>query len=387
TKEAESETTANSATVAQSSSEAEAEVESMSKSTSQTTPAFATIANSCSTSTKQDQVSVIDVVDEMAMDVDVDHDHREHRRRRNSLPLFDPADDNDDNLGDDPVDFKSDLSVLEEIKAVVMDRDRDRTRENGSNADTPVSTVSSTVCTKLSKSPQKKCVVFEEDDDDLDILLGSSYDFVSSSSDYKPESKIPQTPSTSSISTSTSTTKTKKLSQLEKLDSIMGTSKRSSKHAFSLDSLLKDKMKREKQIEEAKAIDSMLKKTADENSDPDVNASSEKYLDRIIGDLDDNTSTTIGTPATTRKKRKVRDVESDADSDDDDIPAEIKSTHALQKNKKRMQEMVVEMMKGGSVESLIVFDAIEELKAPSVVLKLDVASDDQIGQTVAQALG
>ncbi|ORY47354.1 hypothetical protein BCR33DRAFT_94968 [Rhizoclosmatium globosum] len=254
TKEAESETTANSATVAQSSSEAEAEAESMSKSTSQTTAAFATIANSCSTSTKQDQVSVIDVVDEMAMDVDVDH------RRRNSLPLFDPADDNDDNLGDDPVDFKADLSVLEEIKAVVMDRDRDRTRENASNADTPVSTVSSTVCTKLSKSPQKKCVVFEEDDDDLDILLGSSYDFVSSSSDYKPESMIPQTPSTSSISTSTSTTKTKKLSQLEKLDSIMGTSKRSSKHAFSLDSLLKDKMKREKQIEEAKAIDSMLKK-------------------------------------------------------------------------------------------------------------------------------
>ncbi|KAI9340323.1 hypothetical protein BDR26DRAFT_861709 [Obelidium mucronatum] len=341
-------------------------------------------------------------------------------------PLFDPTDDHEDHLMDeDHADIIEDLDALNALKELTSHSAGTLKASVGDSAiettTTATTTTANTTTTTNStsaagssnlKRASSKALVFEGDDDDLELLMNASYDFVfgtQGTGDYKkPQVDTPELEE-KIMATPKSTRKLTRKSDL--LDSILGvgtssvtttTTKRalnSSKHTYSLDSLLKDKIKREKQIQEANDIEYLLEASedVDENSDPDILAS--KLLPELM-----QTDQPLAPQTASKRKRKgtkasaaaatgnnnEEDDEYDEDlvvkedEDADDLPGG-KSDDAVRESKKRLQSVVLDMMKAGSVDHLMLFENVE-VKSPHIALELVCPENDQIGQLVAKAL-
>ncbi|KAJ3019866.1 UNVERIFIED_CONTAM: hypothetical protein HDU68_010477 [Siphonaria sp. JEL0065] len=297
---------------------------------------------------------------ELDCDTNMNVDSPEKSNQNNSnIPLFDPTDDHDDHLMDEDMDILEDLNALDELKALVAPVSTKATPSQSESK--------SKILNRhppLLKKSSSKALVFEGDHDDFELLMNTSYDFVLGIQDTKEKEK----PSAALVEATPCGGKrlTKKADLLE---SILGSgSKRaatSSKHMYSLDSLLKDKIKREKQIQEANDIESLLDaaENPDENSNPDCIAL--KLLPELMGEDSSVTQSA-------RKKRKTRDaVDEDEDDEDlvknedeDDSSTSKKSNYVVYENKKRLQGA----------------------EAPRISLSFECPANDKIGLEIGKSL-
>ncbi|KAJ3013407.1 UNVERIFIED_CONTAM: hypothetical protein HDU68_000711 [Siphonaria sp. JEL0065] len=316
--------------------------------------------------------------------MDLDSPEKSNPNNNSNIPLFDPTDDHDDHLMDEDIDLTEDLSALDELKASIAP-----VSTKAVPCESALESKALNPYPPLLKKSSSKALVFEGDDDDFELLMNTSYDFaLGIQNDIKEKEK----PSAAPVE-ATPTERKRLTKKADLLESILGggfkRAATTSKHTYSLDSLLKDKIKREKQIQEANDIESLLDaaENPDENSNPDYIAS--KLLPELIGGESD-----LSVIQSAGKKRKTRDsVDEDEededivekeDEDDEDSPSTSKkSDYAVRENKKRLQGVVLGMMKTGTVDHLAVFDSIE-VEAPHISLRFECPANDKIDTTNCQ---
>ncbi|KAJ3076739.1 hypothetical protein HDU98_000619 [Podochytrium sp. JEL0797] len=321
-----------------------------------------------------------DTMDTDAMQVD-NHQHSD-------IPLFDPSDDHEDHLMD--ADLREDLEAVDALKLAEQLSNPTATKAAEKKLESVKST--SSLSSSSTSGPRSKLsgkpLVFEDDDDDLELLLNANYDFIGLKSKESPESKQASDAASTTPASST-TSRSKATKSKDSLASLTGSSKRATKHSYSLDSLLQDKVKREKQIQEASAIETLMEAAEAESEISSPGGVASKYLPQLMDDLEQS-STTSSAP---KRKRKTR-IEDVSVEDDDDVMELIdeeetldprKSEHAIQEKKRRMENFVIDSMKGGSVESLVLFDSVEVI-FHDISPNFEFPADDKIGDIVSKAL-
>ncbi|KAJ3193089.1 hypothetical protein HDU82_002926, partial [Entophlyctis luteolus] len=166
-----------------------------------------------------------------------------------------------------------------------------------------------------------------------------------------------------------------------------------SKYTYSLDSLLHDKERREKYLEETKQLEELLAREVlppvcdqtDENANPAVAAA--KYLPHLLPDLDEPD---YPADKSKRKKRKApredtsgttteddEDVVYMEDEDDSAVSDSVRSHSAHEHSKKRVQSLLVDSLKTVAIESIIMCDDSQTFIRPSVILDSTCAEDSK----------
>ncbi|KAJ3140888.1 hypothetical protein HK100_008427 [Physocladia obscura] len=330
----------------------------------------------------------------MDIDLSVERTNKRLKRiRRNSLPLFDPTDDKDDFLEEEDLmltppppsaKYKTGIS-LSSLPSVSATKS-DSTAGDGSSD-------SSGVGGAGSNSNTKNLLVYEDDDDDLDLILNSSYDFLMADKKSKAgnnDASDGSEKAQNSKRVSTATTRLSRKTSSELFDSIMssaGANRAANKYSFSLESLLRDKEQREKQLEETKLLEEMITaENADENSTTRESAAT-KYLAKLLGETEH--SQNLASKSTLKKKRKTfseDDISEDKEeSDQDEIPnddensdeydvdeeeilysegeeerldaeAKMQSDKSTRNANKRIKNMVMESLKTVTIDKVVLFD-------------------------------
>ncbi|KAJ3394545.1 hypothetical protein HDU84_007719 [Entophlyctis sp. JEL0112] len=297
-----------------------------------------------------------------------------------SLPLFDPLDDDGDDVLLDEFDLtprpsKKPALVMPVVSAKPSDRDSDK----------------SPVPTRVGNP-----LVFDNAEDDLDLILNSSYDFLTNRKTKSDNLRASEVNNALNTDTRKNTGKgsvasLKRHSSLDLLDSIVKSALpkqriTASKYTYSLDSLLHDKERREKHLEETKQLEELLaREVSDENANPAVAAA--KYLPHLLPDLDEPD---YPADKSKRKKRKApredtsgttteddEDVVYMEDEDDSAVSDSVRSHSAHEHSKKRVQSLLVDSLKTVAIESIIMCDDSQTFIRPSVILDSTCAEDSK----------
>ncbi|KAJ3263023.1 hypothetical protein HDU77_011445 [Chytriomyces hyalinus] len=310
----------------------------------------------------------------------------------NNGPLFDPTDDNDDHLDDPPED------PIATIDPLLFDgkRELDNAEDSTPKKHKPM---------PADYSNSSKAILVEDDDDDMDVLMNTSFDFLfhtkRSSQDNPVASVDPSKSNPANKLRGGSARPNRTASTLgpsaSDLNAILGSgvNKRANKHTHSLDSLLNDKMKREKQIQEALMIDNML----ESENDLDENSNPEAVTLQVVSDLIDQTGVVSSPARTSKRKRappKTSNLSSCIGDEDEEVfepeDADEKSTeakaseYAAKQSKERLKELVMDGMKGIIDEKVLLFDDTETSIPTTIQLDYVAEDSDKVGTLIASSL-
>ncbi|KAI8607913.1 hypothetical protein BC830DRAFT_1157480, partial [Chytriomyces sp. MP71] len=372
-----------------------------------------------------------------------------------ATPLFDPADDGDDLLAgvlslppDSPlITYPAASSSRHKRRAQTSDA-----RSNPKMAKTAAASAPPLADKPAAPTTAKEALPFEDDDEDMDLLLNASYHFLNCTKKVEEtdtrQSIADATPKPATTRTSASRANNDNINTMPtlfsisracsaELSAILGTppaasAKRANRPTHSLDSLLNDKMKREKQLADARAIDKMLlqerrsvegtivagqdvEEVDAMNEDMNENSNPDSVLQKVVTDLLDQTSlpypstnvrtlrgnTTAVVKKPRRRKGSKTDVgtslrlsstlggeEDEEDEDEDSLSAtkvDAASVAALE-SKERIRSLVLDGAKGpGIVERVVMVDAAR-VCLPETSFSYMGAEGDEVTDMVVAAL-